>query len=615
MLLVTVLSVLSGGYYAFVVVTPVYSSSAVVILEPRTDQIASYQSLTGGIIGDSPEVNSEIEILRSRSLMHLVVAKLDLLNDTEFNRSLTPPTKKVVLKSQLKDRLGWSTAPDNLSEDEFSRRATDTVVTALLKKVHVENLRQSTVFRITARSRNAAKAARIADTVVALYIENQINQKSDVSQQATAWLEVRVGQLQTELEAAETKLSQFSASSSLVSPESVQASNRKLKDVRERILSTESLRSQALQITEQSDDLVLQELTSVELAGIDQQLVTLRASEANLSTQISKQGQDLISMQQLGRETQAVRALYEHFLSRLKEVSAQQGIQKADSRVLSPAVIPYKTFAPRKSLILTMSAIFGITISAIAVLLCELSRTTFRFATPLENYTNIPVLGQLPVVPARTKHGFIQHLAQAYSGPFLTSIKALNTTLTLGKLLQVPRVIAITSNEPSSTTPLISIALAHDMAAHNMKVVLIDTVTQNLEFRSFFTHDPKIGLASFLQGNCEAKDCLFPSKQLGCDVVFFANRISPSADLLRSKAVEAFIKDMKAHYDIVIINCAAITVAPSAPIVLQTADTVLVNVTWDATTMTNIDAGQRIMSNTGLKIDGLIMTGLPPQFS
>ena len=313
MLLVTVLSVLSGGYYAFVVVTPVYSSSAVVILEPRTDQIASYQSLTGGIIGDSPEVNSEIEILRSRSLMHLVVAKLDLLNDTEFNRGLTPPTKKVVFKSQLKDRLGWSTAPDNLSEDEFSRRATDTVVTALLKKVHVENLRQSTVFRITARSRNAAKAARIADTVVALYIENQINQKNDVSQQATAWLEVRVGQLQTELEAAETKLSQFSASSSLVSPESVQASNRKLKDVRERILSTESLRSQALQITEQSDDLVLQELTSVELAGIDQQLVTLRASEANLSTQISKQGQDLISMQQLGRETQAVRALYEHF--------------------------------------------------------------------------------------------------------------------------------------------------------------------------------------------------------------------------------------------------------------------------------------------------------------
>ena len=322
MLLVTVLSVLSGGYYAFVVVTPVYSSSAVVILEPRTDQIASYQSLTGGIIGDSPEVNSEIEILRSRSLMHLVVAKLDLLNDTEFNRSLTPPTKKVVLKSQLKDRLGWSTAPDNLSEDEFSRRATDTVVTALLKKVHVENLRQSTVFRITARSRNAAKAARIADTVVALYIENQINQKSDVSQQATAWLEVRVGQLQTELEAAETKLSQFSASSSLVSPESVQASNRKLKDVRERILSTEGLRSQTLQITEQSDDLVLQELTSVELAGIDQQLVTLRASEANLSTQISKQGQDLISMQQLGRETQAVRALYEHFF-----VAPERGVR------------------------------------------------------------------------------------------------------------------------------------------------------------------------------------------------------------------------------------------------------------------------------------------------
>ena len=227
---VTALATLIGGYYAFAVVTPLYRSSAVVILEPRVDQIAVYQSLSGSLTGDAPEMNSEIEILRSRSLMHLVAKQLNLASDPEFNRSLTPPTKKVVLKSQLKKMLEWSSLPDNLSSDDFDQRAQDTVVTALLKKVHVENLRQSTVFRVNVSSRSAAKAAGIADTIVALYIQIQIDQKIQASQQATTWLKARVGQLQLELEISENKLSSFSASSTLISEESLQASNRQLKN-------------------------------------------------------------------------------------------------------------------------------------------------------------------------------------------------------------------------------------------------------------------------------------------------------------------------------------------------------------------------------------------------
>lgn len=91
---VTALATLIGGYCAFAVVTPLYRSTAVVILEPRVDQIAVYQSLSGSLTGDAPEMNSEIEILRSRSLMHLVAKQLNLASDPEFNRSLTPPTKK-----------------------------------------------------------------------------------------------------------------------------------------------------------------------------------------------------------------------------------------------------------------------------------------------------------------------------------------------------------------------------------------------------------------------------------------------------------------------------------------------------------------------------------------
>ena len=594
---VTALATLIGGYYAFAAVTPLYRSSAVVILEPRVDQIAVYQSLSGSLTGDAPEMNSEIEILRSRSLMHLVAKQLNLASDPEFNRSLTPPTKKVVLKSQLKKMLGWSSLPDNLSSDDFDQRAQDTVVTALLKKVHVENLRQSTVFRVTVSSRSAAKAASIADTIVALYIQKQIDQKIQASQQATTWLKARVGQLQLELEISENKLSSFSASSTLISEESLQASNRQLKNVRERIATAEKLKN-----------------ISTEVPQIDQQLVSLRASEADLSRQLNRFGQDLIAQNQLEREAQAVRALYEHFLSRLKEASAQQGIQKADSRILSPAVIPYVPFAPRKPLIVSMATIFGLSISMLLVLFGELRRTTFRIPSKLENYANHYVLGKIPALPPHSRKDLVGHIAQFPEGTIGTSICALRTTLLFNELRAPPKVIGLTSFETNGSQTPAAMALAQDLASTGLKVVFVDTDPTSKKLDRYFDDGPKLGITSFLEGALNASECIHQSKELGADIAYFNDPSLAAQNLLMNKNFDVFINEMKSRYDVVIINCAALVSAPSARTVLRSTDTIVAAVKWDVTTTENIDAGQRIANSAGLKITGLVLTDVSPKF-
>lgn len=170
-IITTACAIFAGGYYAFVIVTPLYQSSSVVILEPQTDKIVTFQTVSSDLTGDTPEVNSEVEILRARSLMHDVVDHLGLFNDPEFNRTLTPPTAKVVLKSQIKRKLGWSSPPEILSEQNFNRRTRDSLVSALLRKVRIENLRQSTVFRISVQTKSAAKSAQIADAIAEIYIK------------------------------------------------------------------------------------------------------------------------------------------------------------------------------------------------------------------------------------------------------------------------------------------------------------------------------------------------------------------------------------------------------------------------------------------------------------
>lgn len=253
---------------------------------------------------------------------------------------------------------------------------------------------------------DARKSALIADTIVDLYISNQTKTKFEATEQATLWLTERVAALQAKLEEAEAKASDFSAETELVSVEALRGLERQIKDLRERITMAEVKRArQSSQIValetaatpaEQvkvSADPQLEQLLSggaynpemtvafeariqsilqqsrQEMARFDQQLAALRASDAELSAQVSRQNEDLIALQQLSREADAARVLYEHFLSRLNETSAQQGNQRADSRIWSDAVVPHQPSAPRRGLILAMSAVFGLLSSVGLILL------------------------------------------------------------------------------------------------------------------------------------------------------------------------------------------------------------------------------------------------------
>lgn len=60
--LITALSILLGGFYAYGVAVPLYTANSVVLLETKQNQIADLESVVSGLSGDTSEVNSEVEI-------------------------------------------------------------------------------------------------------------------------------------------------------------------------------------------------------------------------------------------------------------------------------------------------------------------------------------------------------------------------------------------------------------------------------------------------------------------------------------------------------------------------------------------------------------------------
>ena len=65
------------------------------------------------------------------------------------------------------------------------------------------------------------------------------------------------------------------------------------------------------------------------------QLLALKRSESLLASQIERQSQELIILEQLELETEAARLLYESFFTRLLETEVQLGLETADARILA----------------------------------------------------------------------------------------------------------------------------------------------------------------------------------------------------------------------------------------------------------------------------------------
>lgn len=590
---VLLVSIIAGIFYVQQL-PRLYNGEAKLILESNEQNATGLDNLVPGISDDDAELNSQLEVIKSRNIIGQVVDTLSLTDDPEFNITLREPT--IIVKSirWIKSKIGTTSETDLLDHREIAiDKLTENLKVSVLPKTHV--------FKISLETWEPLKSVNIINTLSQAFVSDQITTKLNSNIQAANWLREKVDILAKNLNKSEAKAANFrSQTERVVTEQDVVRSNNNLKNARGRL---------------DSFQLYLKESTgsSVPTRDIDRaQLNSLLLNITELEAIVKKQTTDLLTIRQLDREALAAGAIYEHFAQRMNEIEVQKGLQESDVRVLSEAVPRYKSTKPRKTITVAVFGILGLILSITYILLRKSLDKSFNDPAELQNAFGIPVIGTVPRAKTKNRRGLLNYAIRHPSSAIMEAIRDLRTSLLASEKhdSQIDgEVVVLTSSIPAEGKTTSSILLALNSVALDKKVLLVECDLRRSTFKTYFGPSIEPGLLHAIEQKNDWEAAIWKEPKTNMHIIFGGlSNGRNAADIFAAQNFVDFIEQAKKSYDLVILDSPPVLPVPDARLIAKISDKIIYVVQSASTPASMVATGLRLFENIGLKPDGLVMT-------
>jgi exopolysaccharide transport family protein len=199
---------------ALLQLVPEYRASALVMLDTRKAKVTNTTDVISSGLIDVPAIQTEIEVIRSATLLGRVVDKLHLDTDPEFGASR--PGIVGALIQQGKDFIAkYIPFRKGRGEPGDVNGPKSRAVNALVRNLITTVRGRSYVISVSVDSSDPRKAKRIVDTITDFYIVDQLQAKLDANKHATEFFNDRLDELRRNVEASERAVAAFREKSGL----------------------------------------------------------------------------------------------------------------------------------------------------------------------------------------------------------------------------------------------------------------------------------------------------------------------------------------------------------------------------------------------------------------
>ena len=437
--------------------TPLYTATARVLLDPRKTNIVDNEAVLSGIGNDWSAVESEVELIRSASVAIRVIDKLGLFDDVE-RVAPDPPFYWQIIDAIISRDAMPELEP--VSEDE---RRTG-MARKLASRLEVSRLGETYLLTIAYTSPEPALSARIVNGFADAYLVDQLEAKFEATRRANDWLNTRITELRERVREAERAVELYRAENNLIEAGGTTLNDSQVASLNEQLILARAATAEARTKLEQLQEIsarggeitsfaqglqsqaigqlrakqsevkrelaelsakygsrhpsvisvrsqlghvqsqILQEIRRIEALTETEYRVaksredSIEASLAGLKGESAQNSQAAIRLRELEREAAASRTLFESFLARFKETTQQESLQTADSRIVERAIRPTSPSEPNKKVIAIFGFILSLGAGIGAAFLLETLDNGFRTAEQLETALKVPVLATIPLL-------------------------------------------------------------------------------------------------------------------------------------------------------------------------------------------------------------------------
>ncbi|WP_414645644.1 GumC family protein [Bradyrhizobium sp. 27S5] len=409
-----------------------YAATALVVVDPREQRVTADQDVLPGIGQDAAALQSYVEIAKSDGFLGPLIDQLKIAEDSDISGGRTDPTR---LLDRFRNRL------------DISRRGLTYVIA------------------IKFTSNDPQRAAYYANAVAEAFVASQRGTRSVATDEAADWLKSRLKALNDRLRLSEDAVAKFKLEHRIVNAGKESTTQQlRVTDLTQQVAAARARAEEAKARYEQSqrdlkanvDGPVKQDLLSVlraQRSALNDQIAQKRAvlgdrhpdlvmslsqlSDLNRQIEIERKknidtakseyeaqrdqqkaledqlkaaeqqilvdGQALVKLQELQRDADANKNIYEQFLSRYRTTDEQRGLQSSQTKVASPATPPVRSTLPPLPLLLVALAIVSLLTSTAIVAIPGLKPFPIK-AVPVPRRAEaqpsllpgLPVLARIP---------------------------------------------------------------------------------------------------------------------------------------------------------------------------------------------------------------------------
>lgn len=644
---------------AYLLTEPRYTASARVALERKGEQVLQVQQVVPDVPPDSAAVDTEVQVLQSPELAGRVVDALNLAEDPEFNPALekgeTVPAEQArrtaanILLSRLTvQREGFSYAITLAFESESARTAAD-VVNAIADNYvgsQVESKSGATTratqfledqlekLRGQVQSAEAAVAQyRAAHGLFAANAGGSSVTQEELSGLNTQLAQARADQAEAEarLATARSQLARGSTGEELgeaLGSGVVSNLRGKRAEVSAKIASlsqtygpghpdVKNAQEELRDIDEAIRSEVRRIVSSVanEANAARQRTASIAGSLGQTEGTLAANNAASVRLAELERNAESARVLYQAFLDRYKQTRAQRGLERSNSYIIARAGIPAIPTSPNLMIFIAAGIVSALAASAIAVAILQLLERGLETSDDVEKALAVSSLGSVPDtarLPELSKDEAAipatQLVVDKPQSAFAEAFRRLRTSIHFALPEARSAVVAITSSLPGEGKTTTAICLARSAALAGVKAVLVDCDVRRRSSSVQFNPLRSIGLANLLAGKGSLDDALFIDEATGAYILAQRPQDSNNLSLSDSPAFAALLTELRARFDLVVLDTPPVLPVDDSRVVSAMADGVVMLVRWRKTPAKAAELALRQLDEVGANVIGASLT-------